>query len=211
MLKSTALTTLVVAALSPLAVMADSPHWTFVEASYVASESSGNNSPEPDGFEIAGSYAVGDWAFVDLSYSEEEDTSNFNSSFLGKGKFDLTLERLSVGAGAKWGVLESTDLYGRVAFEDWTLDQKIKIDGNSVSDDASESGYSVSGGVRSILWEALELRAEVNYVDIDDIMDGETGYGLGVYYTFAKLFTFGASYEDLDDFETYKATLRYQF
>lgn len=210
MFKKTALTTLLVTTLSPMAVLAESPNWTFVEASYVSSEGSGGANLEPEGFEVAGSYGLGQWAFVDLRYLEEDDDTN--TRILGtKGKLELTRERLSMGVGAAWRVVDTTDIYGRVAYEDWTLDAKFKFDGSNVSDDDNENGYSVGAGVRSMVWQALELRAEVNYVDVDKIMDGETGYQLGAYYTFAEHITVGASYEELDDYETYRATLRYQF
>lgn len=209
MFKNSALTTLVVTTLFPLTVLADSPNWTFAEISYVSSEGS-DSDIEPEGFEIAGSYGLGQWAFVDLRYLEEDGNGDF--SFFGeKGKVELTRERLSLGGGAAWRVIESTDIYGRAAYENWSLDGKIKFDGSKLSDDDNENGYSIGAGVRSIVWQTLELRAEVYYLDVDKIVNGDTGYQLGAYYTFAGHFTIGASYDELDDYETYRATLRYQF
>ena len=83
MFKTTALTTLAIASILPLTAVAESPNWTFVEASYLSSELD-NDDPgfrnsdnfEPDGFEVAGSYGFGKWGFVDLTYSEESNDEN---------------------------------------------------------------------------------------------------------------------------------------
>ena len=209
MFKKIALAILAGATLSPMVVLADAPNWTFAEISYVSSETD-DSDVSPEGFEVAGSYALGDWAFADIRYLEEDNSSKFNTDSR-EFKLDLTRERLRLGIGGAWRVIDNTDIYGRLAYENWTLDAKIKSGGFSSSDDSNESGYSFGAGVRSLVWQALELRAEVYYIDVDEITGGESGFELGAYYTFVEHVTVGASYEKLEDYETYRATLRYQF
>jgi hypothetical protein len=188
----------------PGRVLAEPPNWSFVEVSYLNSEAGGEvfagDNLNLDGFEIAGSVGIGDWVFFDLRYSEEIE----DFDFLGFD-VDLDLDRLSAGGGVAWSFAESTDLYGRLAYEKW----EVEVGAFSESDDEDQSGYSYAIGIRSIFWDALELRGEIGQVDLGDTLD-ETQFMVGAFYTFARHFTLGASYTDLSDFETIRATFRYQ-
>ncbi len=188
----------------PGLVLAGPPSWSFAEISYLNSEADGDvfagEDLDLDGLELAGSIGIGDWLFVDLKYSEEMEDFNI----LGVD-VDLDLDRLSAGVGVAWGFWETTDLYARLAYEKWT----VEVGAFSESDDEDESGYSYALGIRSVFWDALELRGEIGQVDLGDALD-ETQYMVGAYYTFAQHFTLGASYTDLSDFETIRATFRYQ-
>ncbi|MEM1155153.1 MAG: porin family protein, partial [Pseudomonadota bacterium] len=86
----------------------------------------------------------------------------------------------------------------------------FSANGDRASDNADDEGYSAGIGVRSVVLGALELRGELAYFDVGELVDG-WAYELGAYYTFADHFTVGASYLDYDDPETYRFTLRYQF
>ena len=74
-----------------------------------------------------------------------------------------------------------------------------------------ENGYSYSVGIRSIFMDRLELIAEVGQVDIDYIFDKELRYMAGAYYSVTENIVLGANYTSVDDFNTLKATFRYQF
>lgn len=210
MFKLRTLAALVSAALAPITTLADQPNWDFVEISYVSSEGSGFDDVEPDGYEIAGSFAPTDWAFLDLRYLDEDGSTNINL-IGGRARLELTRERFSAGGGVAFEIFEATDLYGRLAYEEWTLDATVKAGGESVSDDVNEEGYSTGIGFRSVLLQALEFRGEISYFDVDNILDKEYGYVLGAYYTFGGHVTLGGSFQEIDDYETYRATLRYQF
>ncbi|MEP4148435.1 MAG: outer membrane beta-barrel protein [Halioglobus sp.] len=187
--------------LLPNFAIAESPNWTFVEASYLSSDVDMDGwdefgGIEPTGFELAGSIGIGDWVFVDVRYSEESDEIDVYGYDV-----DIELDRLSAGVGAAWAVTDTTDFYGRLAYEDWS----IEASAIGYSDRAEEDGYSYAVGVRSILWEVLELRGELDYIA------DETQVNFGAYYTFLPHFTLGASYTGMDNLETLKATFRFQF
>ncbi len=181
--------------------LADSPDWTYVEASYLDSELDANagGDVKPDGWELAGAWQFTDWAYVLGSYSTQEDNVE---SFLG-GDVDLDIDALSLGIGGIWSLNGSTDLYGNINYEDWNLE----VD----SSDNDEYGYSVAAGIRSVVWQGLELNAEVGYIDVDDVFDGEYTFRLGGIYSFRNGIGIGVSYEEIDDLETFRATLRYAF
>jgi hypothetical protein len=189
---------------SPGLTYSESPSWSFIEVSYLNSEADGDvfvgEGLDLDGLEIAGSIGIGDWFFFDMKYSEEVEDFNI----LGFD-VDLDLDRFSAGVGAAWGLTDNTDLYGHLAYEKWT----VNIGAFRESDDEDESGYSYAIGIRSVFWDAFELRGEIGQVDLGDTVD-ETQYMVGAYYTFARHFTLGASYTDLSDIETIRATFRYQ-
>lgn len=181
--------------------IAESPNWTFVEASYLSSDIDIDGWNEfggikPDGFELAGSVGIGDWVFLDLRYSEESDEIEVYTYDV-----DFDFKRLGVGAGVVWGVTDTTDLYGRLAHEDWS----VETCAIGYSDHVDENGFSYAFGARSILWEVIELRGELNFIA------DEHQFTLGAYYTFLPYFALGASYTGMDHLETLRATLRFNF
>ena len=178
---------------------AESPDWSYVEASYLSSEIDGlGDELEPEGFEIKGSWLVSEHLFVDGAYSSQEDDIN---TILGD--IDLELDVYNLGVGARFPVAASTDLYGRVSYENW----KLELD----SFDEDENGYGIAAGVRSVVLEGLELNAEVGYLDVGDAVDGEERWKVGGIYSFDNGIGIGLSYGEIDDLETLSATLRYAF
>ena len=173
-----------------------------MEASYLDSELDANagSDVEPDGWELAGAWQLNDWAYVLGSYSTQEDDDV--ESIFG-GEVDVEIDALSLGIGSIWRITVNTHLYGNLSYEDWNLE----ID----SFDNDESGYSVAAGVRSVIWQGLELKAEVGYKDVGDVIDGKTTFRLGGIYSFRNGVGIGLSYEEIDDLESLRATLRYAF
>jgi hypothetical protein len=48
-------------------------------------------------------------------------------------------------------------------------------------------------------------------LDVGEIVDSEGFYRLGAIYTLGNGIGVGASYEEIDDFESWRVTLRYAF
>lgn len=200
-IKKTLLSAASFACLLPSLAIAESPNWTFVEASYMSIDLSYDTfNSEPDGFQVAGSLGIGDWIYIDAKYSEESGHVNL----LGES-FDLDFNRVGAGIGAAWNINDTTDIYGHLGYEDWEIE--VDADGYSGSESVDENGITAAVGIRSLIWQSLELRGEIGY---NDIVEEATFMG-GAYYTFADHFTIGGSYEKIDDLETLKATVRYQF
>ena len=204
-MKKSALSVMFVATLPLVTIADEGPDWTYLEASYLSSEIdlgvSNFDDLEPDGWEIGGSVGLGEWFFINGAYSQESDNVKINGY-----KIDLDLDRYYVGLGAAWSVTNTTDLYGRAAYEGW----KSEPSALGQEADNDEDGYSVSVGVRSKLWKILELKGEIGTIDVDEFVENEARAEVGAYYTM-RYFTVGASYIWIDDLETFKATLRYEF
>jgi hypothetical protein len=199
----------------PNALYADSPSWTFVEASYIAAEVDaledaadeiGADISEPEGFEIAGSLAVADFVYLDFLYSDlsnDDDVTFFD----GKVNVDLDVERIGAGIGFSWAVADSTDLYVHLGYEEWTIELEASTSGYGETEEVDDNGATAAVGIRTIVAEGLELHGEIGYSDIFE----EATFLTGIYYTFADHFTIGGGYEKIDDFESLRATFRYQF
>lgn len=185
----------IAAAVSSAGAMAESPNWTYIDASYVSSDL---NDAEPEGFEIRGSYEINDMFFVDGSYTDQDDDID-----AADGDFDFELSNFDLGVGAKYGLSETTDVYGRLAWQNWDIETDLFDD--------DENGYSAAVGIRSVVWQGLELNAEAGYIDVGDFIDGEGFFEVGGIYNLANGLGLGVSYGEIDDLETWKATVRYSF
>lgn len=206
---------------------ADSPSWTYLEASYVAAEVDaleevsdeiGADISEPDGFEIGGAFAVADFVYLDFQYSDLSDDGRVDVAvFDGFGvqivgvNVDLEVERIEAGVGMSWSVADSTDLYGHLGYEDWTITFEASARAGdirvSAKDEIDDNGVTAAIGVRSVVVQNLEIQGEIGYSDVFE----EATFLAGIYYTFADHFTIGAGYEKIDEFESLRGTLRYQF
>ena len=113
------------------------------------------------------------------------------------------MDILSLGVGGIWSIHESTDLYGNINFEDW--------DFQGFNTEADDTGYRAGIGIRSVVWRGLELNGETGYLDVGDVVDGEDYFELGGICTFGNGVGIGVSYEEIDDFESWRVTLRYAF
>ncbi len=198
-------------------VVAQVPDWNYLQVSYIESEfdepvSRYADVSEPDGFEVAGSFAIGENLFVDVSYSkqEAEEAKRFWSNsdvFLGLPDIKAEFERIGAGVGYRWQLVEGTDLYGRLGYEDWSLDLSSSTYRLYETGEIDDNGVTVVVGVRSVLWRFLELRGQVGYNDVVEEPSAE----LAAHFIIADRFVLGVSYEKIDDLEIRRATARYQF
>jgi hypothetical protein len=181
--------------------LADSPDWKYVEGSYLTSEFDDNDADdvEPDGFGIKGSWLFEENWFVQGSYEDQEDDINVP----GFGSFDVEFSNFNIGGGYRYGLQENTDIYGRVSFESWDIEVGPF--------DEDDQGYSAAAGIRSVIWEGLEVNAEGGYIDVGDFFDGEGFWNVGAIYNLPMGLGFGVSYGKIDDLETLKGTVRYSF
>jgi hypothetical protein len=153
--------------------LAQSPDWTYAEASYLSSEFDEDllSDIEPEGFELKGSYAFTDNWFVQGAYNDQDD----DVSVPGFPDVNVEFSSFNIGGGYAHPLSENTHIYGRAAFESWDFE---------VDDfDEDDQGYSAAAGIRAVVWEGLELNAEVGYIDVGDFFDGEGFFEIGGIYT----------------------------
>ncbi|MBV2208475.1 MAG: Ax21 family protein [Thermomonas sp.] len=139
------------AALPFAATAADGINYNYVQGGYVQSRVDGHKAA--DGYGVAGSVAVHPNVHVFGSYANQ-DIKNTNVDF----------DQWTIGAGYNKTIGSRTDFVANAAYE--------KVDaGHGINAD----GYSVEGGVRSMLASNIEGYALLGYADGDDI-DGDV-YG----------------------------------
>jgi len=158
--------------LAPLPALAQSPHYTFVEAGWLQVDPDGSSSSE-DGWFAGGSVGFANFQF----FAEYGDLSDAEVWQAGGGWHGLLGDRADVVAEA--------------AFVD--LD--------------SEDGVKVTGGVRWMLLERLEVNGFVNYLDVGDSDD--TSIEINGIWNFAKRLAVGAGYEAGDELNWIRAFVRF--
>ena len=144
----------------------------------------GFTSINPDGADsVDGWFAGGMWEFG--------STQKFHA-FAEIGEVD---DDRNWSAGGGWhGLLgDAADLVAEAAFVD--LDE---VD-----------GFRVTGGVRWMVLERLELNGFLNYSDLDTF--DQTSLEVGGVFDFTRRFGVGASYDHGDDFDTTRGFVRYNF
>lgn len=192
----------------PGAVLAESPNWNKVDASYLDTDVGvdGAGDLSFDGFRVGGSAAINpDLVVLDnlFLFADFDSVSNDDSGF------DLDIDFLSAGVGSYKHLTETTDLYATASFE------RAKFSGSvqEFSASASENAWGVGIGLRSMLTPNVEVDAKLDYVAFDEEL---VRFNLSAFYHVTKNFSFGLGYEthretqDLD-VDSLSATVRYSF
>lgn len=192
----------------PGAVLAQSPNWNKVDASYLDTDVGVDGAGELsfDGFRVGGSATIKpDLVVLDnlFVFADFDSVTNDDSNF------DLDIDFLSAGIGSYKHLTKTTDLYATASFE------RAKFSGSvqEFSTSASENAWAVGIGLRSMLTPTIELDAKLDYVAFDEEL---IRFNLSAFYHVTKNFSFGLGYEthretqDLD-IDSLSATVRYSF
>lgn len=174
---------------------ADDISYNFVELGY--QRISFDDDPVPgsdfdgDGFGIAGSFELGENAFIAGGYSQ----ADFD--------FGVKLDTLSLGVGYHVGISDNLDFYGMLS--------AIRVDGSiSGLGSADEDGYGAQIGLRGMIGDRFELSGSLAYVDLGDGADG-TEVGAGLQYYVTERFAVGLSLGVDEDATSYGAGVRLYF
>ncbi|GAB3003091.1 outer membrane beta-barrel protein [Psychrosphaera aestuarii] len=164
---------------------ADKVRWDSVSASYESLDLDGSKFT---GFGVSGTKLLNENVFLTGSYSSVSDDVTVYGSTI-----DFELNSLSVGAGYRYALSNTTDFFGVVSY----VDLSAEVSGFGTSGDGSESGFGLEGGVRSLLNEQFELMGSISYVDVAD--DSEVGFGVKGIYHFNEQFSASLGYQSGDD------------
>lgn len=174
--------------------------YDFIEASY-ATGSIDTDTPagdvDFDGFAIAGSVSIVPHLALIASYSSVE-TDPF---------FGITAEAtdLSFGVLGYTNVAPNTSIFG--SFEVVNADAEATDGITTIEDD--DTGNQISGGVRHMVSDMVELAAAITRVDVFD--DTETGIGAGIRFYVNNSFSLGAGYSTSSDTDTLSFNARVDF
>jgi hypothetical protein len=167
---------------------AESVRWDSASISYQSVDVTGTKLT---GFGVSGTKLLGEDFFITGSYSSVSDELDTYGS-----KVDLDYSRLSAGVGYRHAIYNNTDVFGIVSYQDWELDTSSRYE----SQGASDNGYGLQVGIRSLVTENIELSGAVAYLDIGE--EAETGINVSAMYHFTSQFSVGAGYEKIDKLDT---------
>jgi hypothetical protein len=171
----------------PCAALAEEPRYTYIEGGYQFLDVE-DFDVDGDGWGIGGSAALTDRFHLVASYSS-----------LG---LDLGIDAttLNAGVGVNFPMSSAVHLVAEAGY--------VRADFETPFGDVDDDGYFVSGGIRWMALEQLELAASVDYVDVGDFGD-DTGLTVGALYSLTPNLAIGASVDLSDDATGYSAGLRY--
>ncbi|WP_417435137.1 outer membrane beta-barrel protein [Idiomarina abyssalis] len=193
----------------PGVVLAESPNWNKVDASYLDTDVGVDGVDDDlsfDGFRVGGSAAIDpDMVVLDnlFVFADFDSVSNDDSNF------DLDIDFLSAGIGSYKHLTKTTDLYATVSFEH--VESEASAFG--LSESGSDKTWGVGIGLRSMLTPNVEIDTKLDYVAFDEEL---IRFNLSAFYHVTKNFSFGLGYEthrETQDFDidSLSATVRYSF
>ncbi|MEW8585728.1 MAG: hypothetical protein AB2531_08175 [Candidatus Thiodiazotropha sp.] len=142
-----------------------------------------------DGFRFAGSFQVSNEIYAFAKYDDVE---------LDDSDVDFSL--LRIGAGYIHPLDASWDANVSLAYAD------AEADGPGGEED--ESGFELSGGVRGMVEPQIEVRASLNYLDIED---SDTYFTLGGDYYIMPNISAGIEFDMGGDYETVSIGAKFYF
>jgi len=163
--------------------MADTPSFNYVEIGYANTDFDG--LPDFSGFEIKASKELSDNWYVAGDYSDVSENG-------------FSLQLTTLGFGYKNDFSASSSYFAELDYA------RLDADGG-----VDESGYEMTFGVRSMLNSEIELKAAIEYLDIDN--DDTTSLVLGGAYNFTDNMAFYADYKYDSDVSRYGVGVRFSF
>lgn len=162
--------------------------------------------------------SLGTWrnlfAFVDFNSSDVDVSAtitNTQGQFAAADEFDFTAIR--GGVGLRWPLTPRTDVYGAVSFDATDLDFG-SFAGETF--DADDKGTGAALGVRSMLRDNFELRAQARYSSVGDVdlttgqFDADTLFGIGFGYELVRGLSITGDYES-GEFSSWNIGFRLDF
>ena len=193
MKKSTLSIAIIASAFFSSSLLANTPSWNNVEIGYAKAD---YDDVEPDGFFVKGSTLVTENVFLTAEYTSLSDD-------VWGVDVDLTWARL--GAGYRYSIATSTDLYGKVTYEYTEAEASYA----GISDSNDDSGFGLTAGVRSRITSQFEVDGSIGYIDIDG--EGDAAFAVSAHYYFNDQFAVGARFLNVDDLDILSASIRYSF
>jgi len=163
--------------------MADTPSFNNIELGYISFDVDGGF--EPDGFELKGSKELSDNFYIAGDYSDVSDQG-------------LSASLITLGVGYKNDFSDSSSFYAEIDYA------KVDADGGF-----DEDGYELTLGIRSMLNDQFEIKAAVEYLEIDN--DDTTYLVLGGAYDFTDSVAVYADYKYESDESRYGIGVRFNF
>lgn len=202
MMKKSLLSLALIAAAGVGAAQASDLSYNYVQGSYTETEvSAEGQSVDIDGFNLGGSFELGDMFFVTLDFGK----ASGNDTILG-ADVDVDADTRTLGFGLHTAINDKVDFVASLAKT--SADITADIEGfGEIDGDADANLLSV--GVRGLASESVELFANAIYVDGED--DSETNFNIGGMYHVSSNFGLGLSFTSADDADATSVFARFTF
>lgn len=181
-----------------MAQAADDMSYRYFQAGYIETDVDieGENATL-DGFATRGSFGFLDNFFV---------FTEFNSQEITESGVTLELDQIVLGLGGHYPLTDNIDLVGRIG----AAEVDLEIDSGEGSASLDESGYLAAAGLRAQAGDHMEFEFNVVHQDLgDDLSD--TGFEGVARYHFNKNWAVGLEYQDIGDFSSIYAGVRFSF
>ena len=142
-------------------------------------------SADIDGFDLRGSISINSDIFLLANYSALDSNG-------------VDIDLLRFGAGYRTALTEDIDFVTTFSILDFD-------NGNNSSD-----GYQLTGGIRGKANREIEYSAELVKEDIDDF-DDDIGIEVGARYFFTRENSVGVSLRDVNNIDTFRISVRFDF
>ena len=210
-----------------LPVGADEPSYDFLTAGYQRAALDGPDDPASNGFHVGGSMALTEYVFLTGNYERSTteieipvlfDPEDYTAEELlilqavtipPNIASDVTTQAVSAGVGMNISIMDNASLYGTVGMVWMSFDLSASALGESISEADSESGYTADVGIRANITGSIELRANVNYLEIGG--DRGTTLGGAAEYHLTEDFSVALGYAFNDGGRTTYLSGRYYF
>lgn len=173
----------------PCVALADEPRYTYVQGGYQYLDID-DLDIDGDGWFVGGSFGITERLHLLADYSD-----------LGLD-FGFDVSTLRLGIGGHLPLDQGVHLVGEAGYVRAKVDHRFG--------DFTDDGLFVSGGVRWMATDRVELNALLNYVDLDD-SGNDTSVSGGILYNLTPELALGANVTLGDDSTGYTVGLRYYF
>jgi opacity protein-like surface antigen len=126
---------------------------------------------------LEGSLKVSEMIFV-------QATGNFlNGTLMG---IDAEMKGWSLGLGARVGVSDNTDVYGKVGYSSYKAGAKVP---GVLAVSVADNGFDLGAGIRSMVSESVELGVGVSYYNFGN--DNGVSFNASALYMISSQFAVG--------------------
>lgn len=160
------------------------------------------DTPSFDNVEIG--YSNFDFGDVDIDGFELKFSKEINDSFYAAGDYTklsengASLSLTTVGVGYKNDISANSTFFTELDY--------AQVDGEG---GYNESGFELTSGIRSMITDKFELKAAVEYLDVDG--DDTTSLVLGSAYNLSDNYAIYADYKYESDLTRYGVGVRFNF
>lgn len=164
--------------------------WTQASVSYVSANIS--DTYDFSGLAFSGTKLLDDNVFLSGRFeSTSEDIISSGTTYT------LGLRRVSLGLGYRQATSDSTDVFGKVTYENYTVSASSPYSGYTIESSDSTTGYGLEGGIRSLVTPKLELGASISRISLEG--ESETAINLLGNYHISDVHSIGLATSSFDD------------